>query len=393
MPRTGSSSRALIAVVCVTAALTACASGGGASSNSSSSSSPVNIGGMGFLTGALSSYGVLVKQGMQLGVDYVNNHGGVLNGRKLQLDLQDTQSVPAQAISIARRFATDRNIVGVVGPQGTPDLLALEPIAQSLKLPLLAVGSVQAVDNNASDVFRVSLVATPGVTKTFMQHVMQTDKVKSVGLIIQNNLAPMVAESNLLSSVASSAGYMITDTENVAPPATDYSTQIDKIIATHPDAVYVSATTPVNGQIMNQARARGFKGLFIGGSGLQDPGTAKIAGSSGTGYETYLPYDLSSTDALVAAFSSSFKAAYPTGEIGTQTVNAFDGVLLLADAINRAKTVDRTAVINALSNAENVPTVEGPYTFKGNNGVNAAPALQYVYMGSDGKFTPSKPAS
>lgn len=375
-----------------TTGLVACGgSGSGSGSGSASSDGPVKVGALLFLTGPFSSYGQLGKQGVMVGQSYVNSHGGVLGGRKLEIDIHDTQSDPKQAIAGARQFASDKSVSAVLGPQGTPDLLALEPIASSLNVPFLPIGSTAVVPNSASNLFRVGLVASPDITKRFLQHVKQTDNVNSIGLITEGDNPAQTAEAGTVKAVAGSVGIKLTASETVTPPSTDYSAQLDKIMATHPDAIYDATVTPVDGQIMRQARARGFTGMFIGGSGLQDPGTAKIGGKAATGYEVYEPYNLSSSKKIVADFVAAYNKMYPNGNIGSHTVNGFDAILLLADAINRSKSTDRAALIKALQSTSNVDTVEGPYSFD-SNGVNPHPSLEFLYMGADGKFTTQKPA-
>jgi hypothetical protein len=78
-------------LVCLVAAVTSASAWLDAQAQSQA---PVKIGGITFITGKFGSYGQEYANGMRLGVDYVNKHGGVLGGRKLELDLQAARPIP-----------------------------------------------------------------------------------------------------------------------------------------------------------------------------------------------------------------------------------------------------------------------------------------------------------
>ena len=62
-------------------------------------SGPIKFGGLAFITGKFSSYGQDIEKGMRLAVKQINDSGGLL-GAKVELDLQDTVSDSAQAVSL-----------------------------------------------------------------------------------------------------------------------------------------------------------------------------------------------------------------------------------------------------------------------------------------------------
>ncbi|MDR5777178.1 MULTISPECIES: ABC transporter substrate-binding protein [unclassified Caballeronia] len=107
--------RALLpAVRLAAAAAIACAAGAALAQGAT----PLRIGALTFLTGRSASYGTLGARGIKLAVDQINANGGVL-GRPLFVDLQDTASDSAQAVSLLRRFAASPDVVAVIGTTGT----------------------------------------------------------------------------------------------------------------------------------------------------------------------------------------------------------------------------------------------------------------------------------
>src|SRR5687767_5896690 len=75
----------------------------------------VHFGAILSLTGAAAPYGQDNLRGLQLAEEVLNERGGV-RGKKVVVDVQDSTGDPAQAVTLAQRFASDQNVVGILGP-------------------------------------------------------------------------------------------------------------------------------------------------------------------------------------------------------------------------------------------------------------------------------------
>src|SRR6202035_3700790 len=106
----------------------------------------------------------------------------------------------AQALSLLRRFAANDDVVAVLGPTGTPDLLAILPVAQGLGVLVLRVGSQKTMAKEAfpDDVFRVGLIGKPEVIAYFLERVSRTHPVTRIGLFIDRANDSSQAESAAL---------------------------------------------------------------------------------------------------------------------------------------------------------------------------------------------------
>src|SRR6267154_911582 len=65
------------------------------------------------LTGPAATYGQDNLRGLQLAQGVLNERGGI-NGKRVELNVQDSAGDPAQAVTLARRFASDRNIIAIL---------------------------------------------------------------------------------------------------------------------------------------------------------------------------------------------------------------------------------------------------------------------------------------
>ena len=204
----------------------------------------IKIGGMAFLTGKYSSYGVDVEKGAKLALDKVNADGGVL-GRKLVMDLHDTASDSAQAVSLLRRFASSRDVVALIGPVGTPDLLAIMPVAKQLNLPVLTIGSLKplAKDEFSDGVFRVSLMNTPVGVREIIKTVAQSRNIKRMALFMdRTNDAQQADARTAREAIKLGAGVELVTDESYASGDKDFSVLIGKMMRDKADALWLSGT-------------------------------------------------------------------------------------------------------------------------------------------------------
>src|SRR4029453_4936486 len=126
-----------------------------------------------------------IEKGMRLAVKHINESGGI-NGQRIELDLQDTVSDSAQAGGLLRRFAGTADVVGVVGPVGTTDFLAVLPLTAQLNIPVVSLGSQKEMAaNEFSDwIVRVNLPVTPVLIKEVLAAAKKSGrKVDTIALL------------------------------------------------------------------------------------------------------------------------------------------------------------------------------------------------------------------
>ena len=355
------------------------------------SQSPVRIGGITFMTGKFASYGAEYANGMKLGVDYVNKHGGVLGGRKLELDLQDSASDSAQAATLLRRFAASSDIVGVVGPTGTPDFLAIVPIARTLNVPVVTQASAKFTHEEFPDsVVRVFLIETPELMKWYFDQVQAARGIKRVAFVTdRTNDAQANTRKNALEGLKMGSSIEVVADESIRAGDRDFAAVIDKVLAAKPDAIFLASTTNEVVLFMAQARARQFKGLFFGSAGLADPKIGELAKDNAAGAITMLPLDVNAPSPLVKDFTAAYRAAYGDKAIGPFVAYTFDSVLLMANAINRAGSTDRAKVMQALGSTKDFQGVTSTFTFRG-KGDNITQTAHLVEHDGKGGFRPLK---
>lgn len=353
-------------------------------------SGPIKFGGLAFLTGKFSSYGQDIEKGMRLAVKQINDGGG-LRGAKVELDVQDTVSDSAQAVSLLRRFAGTSDVVGVVGPVGTPDFLAVLPLTGQLNIPVISLGSQKEMANaEFSDwIVRVNLPVTPVLIKEVLVQAKKGGrKIDTIALLRDRSNDSAQAEAKALrQALESGAGPKLVADEAYAAGDKDFGALIDKMLREKPDAIWLAGVTNEVSLFLQQARARGFKGLVLGGAGMNDPKIGQLAKDAAAGVVTFLPVNFESNLPQVKKFVTGYREAYGQGPIPTYAVYGYDGVMMLANAVSSANSTDRKKVMQALGSTKNFVAVSGSYSYAG-KGDNVAPVPFLVEMTADGNFKP-----
>lgn len=102
-----------------------------------------------------------VRLGMKIAIEEINQRGGVLGGRKLVIEERDNRSVPARSIQNLRELAVLPDLVAVFCGKFSPVVVEALPVIHELKLPLLdpwaAADSITEHNYRPSYTFRLSL--------------------------------------------------------------------------------------------------------------------------------------------------------------------------------------------------------------------------------------------
>ena len=130
-----------------------------------------------------------VQQGMQIAIDEINQAGGVLDGRKLELVISDNRSIPAIGVDNLKRMAAIPELVGVFGAKFSPVITEWLPVAQQLELPIFAPWSsadyITDHNYNPSYCFRLSLKDT-WAAPALLRFAREERQARRVGLLLTN---------------------------------------------------------------------------------------------------------------------------------------------------------------------------------------------------------------
>jgi len=133
-------------------------------SSSGGGSGAINVGSVQPLAGNFAPWGQVHSAGFAFGIQEINDNGGVLDGRELNIVEANSESDPAEAASIFERFAEQEDIVAATGPVSSDVGIRTSRTAQELGIPMFMhmAGSNDTITPETRHTFRVGLTpATP----------------------------------------------------------------------------------------------------------------------------------------------------------------------------------------------------------------------------------------
>ena len=385
----------LVGLLAVAALVAACgSSGGGAPSYSGKT---IKLGAILSLTQAGGVYGPQGRDGMNLAVKQINASGGV-NGAQISLTVRDDASDKAQSAAVAQTLIQQDQVMALLGPTLSNSAVAVHPLAESLKTPILAVSTTGihiVPDCNfptttpCKFVFRDSLgeeTAIPANIKSYVADshpktgvllVAQDDKFSSDGgQIVQNNVAANGID--LLKTVKFNKG------------EADLSPYVTQAVQLRPDVIFITSLGAIPAKIMIEARRQGWQGQFLGGNGFNTATVSKQAADKGKGARSASAWYIGNTFASNADFVSAYKAEYNGTDPDQFSAQGYAAIKILADSAKRANLTftdlagDREKLRDAMEKV-NIQTPLGPFQFTADHDVKQT--VWVIAMDGVGGFT------
>lgn len=363
---------------CKGADQTGTASSGGASDASTSTASTgetLTIGHFGSLTGSEATFGTSTDQGIRMAFDEVNAKGGVL-GKKLNLVTEDDGSQDSQVSVVVNKLINGSNILCLMGEVASSRSLVAAPIAQKAGVPMVTASSTSPkVTQVGNYIFRTCFI-DPFQGTVMSKFARETLKVKKVAILTDNSSDYSKGLTQFFLADWTKNGGQIVSSESYKKGDEDFNSQLTQIKATAPDAVYIPGYYTAVGNIAVQARRLGINVPLMGGDGWDSPKLFDIGGAALDGCYFSNHYSSQSKDPRVVAFVAAYKAKYGAVPDGLGAV-AYDAGNIVADAIKRAGSADRTKLRDALANTKNFSGVTGTITIdKDRNAIKPAVVLK-----------------
>lgn len=227
------------------------------------------------LTGPFAAYGEPVRDGMLLALEEINAKGGI-DGRKLELLIEDDGGDPKNAVTAFTKLASVNKVPIVIGPLSSGASMATAPLADRYKTVQLST-LAGTIDLTGAGDFVFRIYPSSEVGSRYIAGVAR-DKfgAKRVAVLYPNNSFG-VTSNKFVTDVLEASGVEIVAAESYNDGDTDFRTQLTKIAAASPEVLMCSAYYEEGAQILVQARQLGLRVPVLGEDGWFGP----IAGVAG----------------------------------------------------------------------------------------------------------------
>jgi branched-chain amino acid transport system substrate-binding protein len=378
--------------------IAACGSpgGGGTSNTNSYSGKTIKFGAILSITGAGGVYGPQGRDGMNLAVKQINNSGGV-NGAQIALTINDDASDKAQSAQVAQKLIQEEQDLALLGPTLSNSAVAVHPLAESLKTPIVAVSTtgINIVPNcnfpsttPCSYVFRDSLGEETAIPDNIKSYAADAKPSTGVLLVAQDDKFSSDGGTIVVNTVGK---YNISLLKVIKfnKAEADLSPYVTQAVQLKPDVIFITSLGGIPAKIMTEARKQGWNGQFLGGNGFNTATVSKQAGTAGKGARSASAWYIGNTFASNADFVSAYKAEY-NKDPDQFAAQGYAGIKILADAAKRANLTfsdlagDRTKLRAALESV-NIQTPLGPFQFTSVHDVKQT--VWVIQMDGQGGFT------
>ena len=335
----------------------------GSASTSASSGTGIAIGVGVAQTSNVALLGQEEVAGAKIAEKYFNDNGGI-NGTPIRLVFQDTGGDEQGAINAFQALITKDKVVGIMGPTLSQQAFGADPIADRAKVPVLgpsntAKGIPQIGDFIARVSAPVSVVA-PNSVKAALKI---NPNIKKVAVFYAQNDAFNKSETEIFQQTVKAQALEVVTVQKFLTTDTDFQTQAIAAINLKPDLVIISGLAADGGNLIRQLRELGYKGLIIGGNGLNTSNVFPVCKALCDGVLIAQAYSPEQPGAINAAFRDAYRNQFKK-EPPQFSAQAFTGVQVFVDAL---KAVDKQAKVSQqpladLRVALNKQILAGKYT-------------------------------
>ena len=317
-----------LSVLLMILALVFAACGGGGSSQDE----PFKIGVMESVTGPGETYGNVAVRSKQMAVDEINEAGGI-NGRMLELIVEDSKCSAQDAITAYRKLTDVDEVKIILGTSCSGAMLGAAPLAEEDGVVLFSGLATNPDIADAGDyIFRTSMSDLQLGIDT--GNVLWADGARTLATITE---ATDYAEGVRRTSVDQfvQRGGKLVGEERYASDVTDFRSQLTKLFEQNPDALHIAAQSESSGgTIVKQARELGYEGPIyseivpVGATALE------IAGDAATGLKA-ITAELDPANAKAQEVLSNFKARYEYVTLSWYLGSAYDDVYIAAECLKQ----------------------------------------------------------
>lgn len=316
------------------------------------------------MTGPASKYGA--DSAAVLAMRDVNARGGVM-GKKLELIMEDGKCSGPDAAFAARKLVEVDRVEFILGGHCSTETLAIAPIVEQAKVvTLAAVSSSPAISSAGDYVFRLSASGTVPVDQ--LAHFMREKRGYTRIAAVYEFTPYVIPAAEYLEKHFLELGGSHVEMHAFNPGESDFRSTLAKIRASKAEAVYVAVQAQDTAAVvLAQIRQMNLKAALFGnevaGNALTAHPELKDKSEGLVFSEAAFDPDTENT----RAFIHSFNAMFDTDNLpyGVWTAESYDGVLLLADLINRCGP-DKDAVKRCLYNVRNYEGVSGSISIDAN---------------------------
>lgn len=350
-------------VLALTAVAAVALAGSAIQAGAAPNSGTVTIGVIEHLTGPSAYYGTGETKSIKAAVAYLNSKGGIL-GKKIKLQVLDDADNPAQSVPLVRKFASNSSIPLILGPTNAPSDEADGPVAAQTHIP--EIENTGGPANVKGGWAWIVFAPYPQYAHVVVNTYFKTSHDKTAALVTQSNNIAFTQLVSPIQDQLKSLGVKLVANISYTQGTQDFSSQITQLKQANPAAVMLDMIDVDAARFMVQARQAGMNARWVVPNNSEaTPKLTQLAGGSALGLVGPAIFNPKSKTPQFKAYIAWTHKLYHAA-LDPTTINGWDSVLLMEQAIKKAGAFDRQKIKNALDSIRGFTGAAG--TYKHQNG-------------------------
>jgi branched-chain amino acid transport system substrate-binding protein len=340
----------------------------------------IKIGGLLPMSGPGSYFGAQDKQGIELALDEINRVG--VAGYKFEVKYEDSGCSPLPATQAAKRLLEQYKPDVVIGEECSDATLAIMPLMEQAKVPLLNAGSSS---------IRITEPGNPWTFRIMPNEVMQGVDIAThaykrlsarTAVLLYENTNAGIGNAKVFNETFTKLGGKILADIGFGRDINDFTSIATRIAGV--GKIDVVPTYTLEGQGLKITQALAQAGVTKGGGGQAIQlgtiwlpfGFEQKAGKAAVSYIRIVQFDPTDQRPLVRNFIQAFKAKY-NQEPTHLHAHAYDQIALIADTVKRGAK-DAESIRAGLAATKTFSGVTGSVEFDKTNQNNKMDTVHYM---------------
>ncbi len=307
----------------------------------------VRIGVIQPLTGDVAFDGQTAVEGARLAAKFINESGGVLGGREIELVIEDGRCEPSESVSAAEKLIVREKVSAITGCFCSSSTGAVMPLAEENEIPLVTgISTSPSLTQQGNEYFFRAVGTSKLFARAFAKALKNELNINRIAYLVVNDDWGRGSMESFSEAFAELGG------ENVAKEIfnrgeSDFYSYLTKIKAANPDGIYVVANTSNAAKATNQIKELGIEAEVFGEGAWTSDTYLELTGDNSEGIYGVVEYmraiDTAENEKFVQGYEKMFdKNPSKYSAAIYQTIN------IIAEAIDRAGSDDPKAIRDAL---------------------------------------------
>jgi branched-chain amino acid transport system substrate-binding protein len=302
------------------------------------------------MTGQQASTGKQIKAAVDL---FIKEHGDTVAGKKVQIILRDSGSVPDNTKRLAQELIVNDKVNVIAGFEITPAAMVVAPLATEAKVvELVMAAGTSIITTKSPYIVRTSF--TLPQSSVIIANWAAKNNIKKVVTIV-SDYAPGADAEKWFIDTFKAAGGTIAESIKVPLANPDFAPFLQRAADAKPDAIFVFVPSGQGGTFMKQYAERGLDkaGIkLIGPGDVTDDDLLPGMGDAAVGTVTAHIYSADHQSDMNKKYVAAFEKANHFRP-NFMSVGGYDGMALLYAALEKTGgKADGDSLIAAMKGAK-----------------------------------------